>query len=112
MTLKGRRFSSTSEVIENATVELNKLRKIDFYVSDTLSLTCARRNVWPLGMHRICRFLLGSPLPRVKELHLCFLSSCGIRPILKQDMLLSVTVWRRLIESSNAVVHLDEESED
>ncbi|UYV75171.1 hypothetical protein LAZ67_12002736 [Cordylochernes scorpioides] len=30
MTLKGRRFSSSSEVIENATVELNKLRKIDF----------------------------------------------------------------------------------
>ncbi|UYV71972.1 hypothetical protein LAZ67_9001398 [Cordylochernes scorpioides] len=30
MTLKGRRFSSSSKVIENATVELNKLRKIDF----------------------------------------------------------------------------------
>ncbi|UYV72454.1 hypothetical protein LAZ67_9003209 [Cordylochernes scorpioides] len=30
MTLKGRRFSSPSEVIEIATVELNKLRKIDF----------------------------------------------------------------------------------
>ncbi|UYV78645.1 hypothetical protein LAZ67_16002263 [Cordylochernes scorpioides] len=30
MTLKGRRFSLSSEVIENATVELNKLRKIDF----------------------------------------------------------------------------------
>ncbi|UYV70835.1 hypothetical protein LAZ67_8000785 [Cordylochernes scorpioides] len=30
MTLKGRRFSSSLEVIENATVELNKLRKIDF----------------------------------------------------------------------------------
>ncbi|UYV68877.1 hypothetical protein LAZ67_6001411 [Cordylochernes scorpioides] len=30
MTLKGRRFSSSSEVIENATVELNKLRSIDF----------------------------------------------------------------------------------
>ncbi|UYV64578.1 hypothetical protein LAZ67_3001238 [Cordylochernes scorpioides] len=29
-TLKGKRFSSSSEVIENATVELNKLRKIDF----------------------------------------------------------------------------------
>ncbi|UYV78107.1 hypothetical protein LAZ67_16000140 [Cordylochernes scorpioides] len=29
MTLKGRRFSSSSEVIENTTVELNKLRKID-----------------------------------------------------------------------------------
>ncbi|UYV64586.1 NAE1 [Cordylochernes scorpioides] len=30
MMLKGRRFSLSSEVIENATVELNKLRKIDF----------------------------------------------------------------------------------
>ncbi|UYV66810.1 hypothetical protein LAZ67_4002933 [Cordylochernes scorpioides] len=30
VTLKERRFSSSSEVIENATVELNKLRKIDF----------------------------------------------------------------------------------
>ncbi|UYV64875.1 hypothetical protein LAZ67_3002226 [Cordylochernes scorpioides] len=30
MTLKGRRFSMSSEEIENATVELNKLRKIDF----------------------------------------------------------------------------------
>ncbi|UYV81721.1 hypothetical protein LAZ67_20002119 [Cordylochernes scorpioides] len=30
MTLKGRRFSLSSEVIENATVELNKLRKFDF----------------------------------------------------------------------------------
>ncbi|UYV64852.1 hypothetical protein LAZ67_3002161 [Cordylochernes scorpioides] len=30
MTLKGRRFSLSSEVIENATVELNKLRKIEF----------------------------------------------------------------------------------
>ncbi|UYV65934.1 Hil [Cordylochernes scorpioides] len=30
MRFKGRRFSSSSEVIENATVELNKLRKIDF----------------------------------------------------------------------------------
>ncbi|UYV78508.1 hypothetical protein LAZ67_16001815 [Cordylochernes scorpioides] len=30
MTIKRRRFSSSSEVIENATVELNKLRKIDF----------------------------------------------------------------------------------
>ncbi|UYV78658.1 hypothetical protein LAZ67_16002311 [Cordylochernes scorpioides] len=30
MTLKGRRFSLPSEVIENATVELNKLRKIYF----------------------------------------------------------------------------------
>ncbi|UYV74766.1 hypothetical protein LAZ67_12000886 [Cordylochernes scorpioides] len=30
MTLKGRRFSSSSKVIENATVELNKIIKIDF----------------------------------------------------------------------------------
>ncbi|UYV74723.1 ABCA3 [Cordylochernes scorpioides] len=30
MMLKGRHFSSSSEVIENATVELNKIRKIDF----------------------------------------------------------------------------------
>ncbi|UYV81828.1 hypothetical protein LAZ67_20002638 [Cordylochernes scorpioides] len=30
MTLKGRRFSSSSEVIENTTMELNMLKKIDF----------------------------------------------------------------------------------
>ncbi|UYV73806.1 hypothetical protein LAZ67_11000961 [Cordylochernes scorpioides] len=33
MTLKGRHLSSSSEVIENATVELKKLRKFDFELS-------------------------------------------------------------------------------
>ncbi|UYV82453.1 hypothetical protein LAZ67_21002238 [Cordylochernes scorpioides] len=45
MTLKGRRFSSSSEVIENATVELNKLRKIDFELAFQQLFSHWKKNV-------------------------------------------------------------------
>ncbi|UYV73422.1 hypothetical protein LAZ67_10003126 [Cordylochernes scorpioides] len=45
MTLKGRRFSSSSEVIENATVELNKLRKFDFELAFQQLFSRWKKNV-------------------------------------------------------------------
>ncbi|UYV82745.1 hypothetical protein LAZ67_22000716 [Cordylochernes scorpioides] len=43
MTLKGRRFSSSSEVIKNLTVELNKLRKIDFQLAFQQLFSCWKK---------------------------------------------------------------------
>ncbi|UYV84152.1 hypothetical protein LAZ67_X001346 [Cordylochernes scorpioides] len=45
MTLKGRRFSSSSEVIENATVELNKFGKIDFELAFQQLFSCWKKCV-------------------------------------------------------------------
>ncbi|UYV81108.1 hypothetical protein LAZ67_20000041, partial [Cordylochernes scorpioides] len=61
LTLKGKRFSSSKEVIENTTTEINKLRKIDYETALNCFLT-AGKNIFTTG-----RSIDGAPVFRAAQ---------------------------------------------